>query len=393
MGGEAFVDGVVMREKKDKLSRVCDEMLQGIREFDVKKMSSLSLQEKIQEILKNSALDVNNFKILQKDEFLRGFIGHDLGNIASVVLGNSQVVGLGFDDDRKEERIELIFKYWPRYSLIIEDICLRGIDEKKIDKKYFHEFDAEPIIESMVLLEKGLHDKIADKIFRINNKEKLGRSPATNIISTDHRKIDVSVCLRGLKFPEAEEMANLIGSELQGVPGAVINDVNNIVRNAAGEYLKRDAKGKPILDQDGNPIEIGAENIDVSIFKEDDFVVFRVVDDGKGMPQDYLSEGSKNNIFVRGNSGRGSSGCGLADMPARLESMGSHLRVLTFERDVQDSQPAFFDSNNMNNASSLEELSNRDHKLREERSRISEQIGFVPSTVFEIRIPIVVNNF
>lgn len=387
MRGEAFVE----TKEREKVMHVCNEMLQGIRNFDVDSLREKTLQECISEILKNSALKADNYDVLNKDGLLKKFIGHDLNNMANIILGYREALYSSKTERAKERAAEMILKYWQRFSLIMEDICLRGIDNHSVDKKYFRKFDFVALEESMDLLEQSLRDKLKDKRFNISNIKELSKSSASHIVSPSRKKLDISIKLdeERLDFPKSNDYSDLENVNISVAPGVVVNALNNIIRNAAGEYIRVGESGKPILDEQGNPEEIGAELINVSIFKEENYVIFRVVDDGKGMTPDYLTEGTKTNIFAEGRSHRQSSGYGLTNMQQRLGSMGVNLRVLSFAREVGKVRPALFESDHSDAVEGKQEdRDNLDDILQNERMKVARKVGFAPSTIFEIKIPI-----
>ncbi len=380
MSGEAFVD-TREEERKEKVKQVCREMLRAIRDFDPKKLAGSPLQRQIDAILANPAIDFTNYKILSKDALLGKFMGHDLDNTANNVLLNREVTRENESENEKRRSVGVILKYWPHYSSIMEDICLRGLDNRKIDKEHLREFNFATFSELLA----GFKGNMREKMFAKS-------SETASLVSN---RLDISKKLKELTFLNSVDPAKIAGEKCCVVPGVVINALYNIVRNAAGEYLKMDAEGKIILDESGVPTELGAERVNVSVYKEGKFIVFRVVDNGKGMTPDYLEEGAPKNIFAEGRSHRGSSGYGLTNMPQRLKSMGAHLRVLTWQRDNPSAPSALFDSmeTDIGGSDSVEKPARGAKEwvdlMWKERVKVAQQVGFAPSTIFEIRIPII----
>ena len=410
------------REKKS-IEIICRGLLQEIRDIsavdfvDCDLDDQESLQRVVDKILSSPIFDERVYGgIKEASPYLKKFMGHDLGNLAMVVIGNTQLLQEKKLGKYNKHAVQNIMRQWPVFSLIMEDICLRGVSKRKVDKEYFRDFDLASMNDAIGGTKKIILEKLKMKKWRLQNADLLGKSAAAHMVGLGGDRVDVSVNLEEVSLPDMDitHLPVMENEELVGAPGAIVNAVCNIMRNAAGEYLKSVKSGS-----DGKATEFeeaGAEHVAVEAdIREDDegnrYVVFTVVDDGKGMSADYLQEGTKKNIFQEGRSHRESSGYGLTNLPGRLHSMQAKLRVWSMERDKETPLPAFFDSSGAlenkwrqeveeeslgkktTEADILAEIARRrDEWILEQRALVGEKVGFTPSTVFELWGPRVIEK-
>jgi len=395
------IGGEVEVVEKNEVRQTCVQILEGIRNFDVEVAKEMSVKDFIELIQNNPALNIDNYKILRNDPYLgmvkrkEGFIGHDLGNLAALMVSYCEVIkssgSKGKNDSAKNLMHEML-KIWPRYSLILQDICLRGIDREAVPKEYLENFNSKAAQETLDSLVDRIKEKKEQKDFRNSNYLPLVGHPASHLVVEESSKLDVSADLQRLEIVGEENMYLRPGETTSVSTGVVINGISNILRNAAGEYARLDEKDVQMYNNEGLPMEKGAKNVVLKISREigesGEELVFRVVDDGKGMTPLYLDSKSDKYIFRENRSHRQSSGFGLTNMPERFKSMGVKLYVWTVERDTPDKKQSFLDSELIGQESSVEIRKKEAKKIKKERKDFSNEFNFSPSTVFEIRIPI-----
>lgn len=102
------------------------------------------------------------------------------------------------------------------------------------------------------------------------------------------------------------------GEEVRTSQGAVFNLLFNVIRNAAR-------------------ISVDADTVNLIISRGKDDLIFRVVDNGKGMAPELIDPTNEKNTF-RGISYSGSTGIGLRNLPERLRALGATLAVTTRQR-------------------------------------------------------------
>ncbi|MBU0546332.1 hypothetical protein KKA13_03705 [Patescibacteria group bacterium] len=403
-------------KEKKSIEIICRGILNDIREFSAIDFANFNPDDRegvdrlIGKILSSPVFDAAVYRDLKEDSpYLCKFMGHDLGNLATVTTGNVGSLRKKESTEGKIRILENVIQSWPAYSLILEDICLRGLDKRYIDKKFYRDFSIEGLDAALDYVRKRIEANLEIKKYRSEKSEVLKKSPASHLVSGRERA-DVSILLKRVCIPTGGRLALESNEKLIGVPGVIVNAVCNITRNAAGEYIKQ------IVNENGEVIgeeENGAKNVVVEqMIREDEewqrYIVFRIIDDGRGMSPDYLQPGTKNYIFFDGRSHRFSSGYGLTNMPDRLHSTEAKLRVWTFERDKEASKPAFYDSSGAMERAWLEEATKkvgmaegdiraeatrlREEWITKERVELEEQLGFRPSTVFEVWGPKILEN-
>lgn len=155
--------------------------------------------------------------------------------------------------------------------------------------------------------------------------------------------------------PGTSKAVNTIGpnEEVQTVRGTVINAIANMIRNARKEA-------------------VNAPHLSVTTTREGDELVYRVIDDGKGMAKEQLNPANLEQfIFRKGVSGTGSTGLGLAGLHTRIESIGGRMTVMTRQRDSGSDEFVTYVSSGEGGEWPKED-----------------GMRFRPSTIFEIRLPI-----
>lgn len=391
--------------EKKEVKQICLQVLEGIKSFDINAAKEMSIKDFVELITDNAALNIENYKILRDDPYLgmvhgkERFIGHDLGNLAALMISYCEVIKSAVSKGKHgsvKNLIQEMLKIWPRYSLILHDICLRGVDRESVPKEYLGKFDSKAALETLASLVDRVKEKMRQKDFRNKNYLSLAGHPAAHLVVEANAKLDVSVDLQRLEIIGEENMILDSDEDTNVSTGVIVNGISNIVRNASGEYLRTDEKGNQMYDDGGLPMEKGAKNVVLKIFRESgefgEELVFRVVDDGKGMIPDYLNPQNENYIFREGRSHRHSSGFGLTNMPERFKSMDVKLNVWTVERDIPEKQISFFDSDLPGEESMKDVRLKQMKKINKDRRSLGNELNFVPSTVFEIRIPIIKKN-
>ncbi len=363
--------------KENEVREACISILQGVKELNIPLLMTLSGQELYGKLAKNPLCIRKYYDLLSKNEVLKKYIGHDLNNLATGIYPILELYSIRPND----KNIKEIFKRLSRFAYIMEDICLRGIDEKDVDNRHNRPFEIEDIGETLDLLIGGINDKISVKKTSLAN----GRYRYLD----EDTKIDVSSRLEKIPRLDFTNVKLLVGEHLHGVPGVFINALSNTVRNAAGEFLKKNEVGE--VEMVSNlPIEVGAEHVKVTANKKKfdgkECISFKVTDDGVGMPQSYLDPNSENFIFRFGRSHRLSSGYGLTNMPERLESMGTKMTVWTIKKD--SGKVSLYDNSGYPKKEAQDRDITESDWLAEQKEMIEKQVGFKPSTVFEFLLPI-----
>lgn len=334
------------RIEKAEIKKMALRMLGEIREF---LSPGQDLRAQIERIMDSEVLNFDNYQALVAFEQAQGrhFIGHDLKNTASTVLGRVQMWHSPRSAEREKKELPILSDGGWRlktYLLVMEDILLRLVDDDRIAPKYQRPIVFQDILEAVTGL-KEEKDKLQNKY-----------GDGGEWLEIRNEGVD-------LKDDEG----------LYGCPGLVANGLLNIIRNA------REA-------------EIGAKRVILEVKREGVEVAVRVIDDGRGMSSEHLDEKSKNNVFLLGRSHRKSSGYGLANMPSRMDSTDTLLTVATFLQPqkypidrpesalVQDSF-SFYQNQQSDEEQTAE-------KWTEWRQEVRENYGFLPSTMFELRLPI-----
>jgi len=391
-------------EQKD-VRKVCSDVLEGIKNFDVEVAKTAPWEDFQTMIKSNPALNAEKYTILSEDPYLgkdenkrQRFVGHDLHNLAGVMFAYQNLAIREVGNQKSQENIRRgLLKNWPRYSLILQDICLPGISRETVPEEYLGDFDSKATRSTLNLLVEGLEhkSKIKKETNRSYTHKRLDSDPVQHLVTEEGSKVYISVDLQRLEII-GEEVLLLNENEKTSVStGVIINAISNITRNAVGEFPRLDEFGEQMYGEDGLPLERGAKNVILKISRETgesgEELVFRVIDDGKGMSAEYLNPQDENYIFQEGESHRSSSGLGLTNMPERMASMGVKLNVWTRERDTSERKRSFFsnefvgdDREDNKSIKQKEGLA----KIQKDIKSLEDELHFTPSTVFEIRIPI-----
>lgn len=261
------------------------------------------------------------------EKYLAKFVGHDLRNEAGILIGYMDMLR----NPESDEYIFWILKKIPFYCYVGEDILLRGLDKEKVPVEYKNHLEF-------------------DLTFTENILRCLQKNNAVSGLVKEKLNISILDEAGGVK----ENFLELIKSDeyVDANPGPVVNAVNNLIRNAADE-------------------EIGARNINLVVSRESDNLVFKVSDNGIGMPPSYLDSEHKDFVLRHGRTHRvEGTGYGLTAMHTRLDSMDVELNIVSRNLKTKD--------DNEGKVSAYSNSSENENKM--------DLKDF--NTIFEIKVPI-----
>ncbi len=248
-------------------------------------------------------LDGDVYYDLLKDENLKGYFDHDLGNVSERILTNIEILsgmnGRRFTDDHLN-LLSAIEKNWPYYSLVMEDILSRKLEQEASFNRKPKEVDMVFVDRALSGFKKELSSKAVSptKYERESSKDKSEKVQPVGRIDS----------LKGV----------LSNDEYVDVPGSlVINSIFNVLRNGCAIYVDAREGG-----------------VNLFVEKQGTDLVIRVVDNGIGLSGNQLDPENEKFIFNEGKqkSERGSTGLGLADLDKRMEKAGGMLRVASRKR-------------------------------------------------------------
>ncbi|MFA7245374.1 MAG: ATP-binding protein [Candidatus Magasanikbacteria bacterium] len=295
--------GVEKKEKKesDLLAQKYIESLDVINEFVLKKEITFSIEE-LFTLSRHIDSIFRAIDLIRKNQDLDKHRLHDLNNIGTGFVGFLALLKSDLakgDYSAVSEDLELLSEYrsdWFRFYVALKDALLRQLFMSGQEYEMKYNFDLEVI--------KNVLDFFVEKEI-VKLKQKNSGSNSYEGIEKRRLQIDVDwdVLYRQLE-----------GKQIKGDIAVVGNTILNELRNS----LKKN-------------IEVAGENteIDVDIFVEDNDLVIRVSDTGKGMEFRHLDPKDADCIFKKGSSSTGSSGLGLADLHIRLAQMGVEIVILS----------------------------------------------------------------
>ncbi len=289
------------------------------------------------------------FNFLRSNEESIARCQHDLGAIANGVEGNLSLI-LDYVHEGDEINFELLknlLYVWDRYFVVVEDMLLRMVSKEKISSEFQTGTDVDAL--------KGVDDYF-------NTRELESIRVFSTKAGSAYKKIN------GIQI-------NLVSNEVWGNLNMELKDkkiggnsglVGNFVLNALRNALKD---------------RVEATTVTQAVEIKGDWLVIRIVDNGKGIRPKFLQKGYKEideitgkekeiYIFHEGASGTGSTGKGLADFDTRLASVGGELYVST--KTVSDGMIRFQYGSTIEKANEVEFDESLEH-----------------GTVFEIRLPII----
>lgn len=269
--------------------------------------------------------------------------GHDLNNIATPLLGSVDMLFSAKNRDKEgiKRNLQRIHKWVLPYIYVLEDLLSR---------------DKDGVIRTDV---KGRNMDVKSVLVGVETLREGGVA---------HRR--TKKILRPTEIPDGLIKED---EEVLTVPGVISNALMNMVRNSCKD-------------------RINASDIQLFCLRDGNELVFRVIDDGRGMRKQHLTRGyvkhynetaedapftdELNSGFIFGggekNSGTKSTGLGLSGLDKRIASLGGVLRVASkrqFENGETGEQINF-----------TTEVG--DKKLAPIK------LGDADSTIFEIRLPI-----
>jgi len=244
---------------------------------------------------------------------------HDLKNITQRVFASFTILNkfisnniFGITTEDKAMFFDVLFllrENWYRFYVAFKDILLKALSESIV-----------PIENQGSLLDINVLKKV---FYFFSSSELPGLLKEAEIYKRagqfssyqgiQDRKVNMDVDWDVLS-------EHLVGKKIKGDTAVVTNFVLNALRNSL----------KKRIEVEGEHTELRLQ-----IFVENDELVIKVEDTGKGMEDKHLNPDSKDFIFLSGNSWTGSTGLGLSYINTRLASMGVELRV--FSRRVAES--------------------------------------------------------
>lgn len=229
---------------------------------------------------------------LQYDQQLNHLVEHDLGNLATPAVSariDLSFVKEGEDDNEGLTRIHRTLTHAMEsmlsYSFILEDLLLRkcGRADGGLVSQSRRELDWKDVLDAVgILKESGAVDGLVKRKLRIevNNPTELVKS----------------------------------NESVETIPGVIVNSVFNIIRNGS---------------KDG----VGAKKVVFSIVRDNDDLVFKVVNDGKAMERGKIDKSNKEGAIYYGHSYTNGTGLGLGGILDRMEMAGAELDVQSQEND------------------------------------------------------------
>jgi signal transduction histidine kinase len=248
-------------------------------------------------------LDGDAYYDLLKDEDFKEYFDHDLKNISGKILTIIEILsemnGRRFSGDNFNLLLA-VEENWPYYSLVMEDILTRKLEQEPSFKRKPKEVD-------MVFVDRALSGFKKDLSSKAVSPTKYERESSKD----ESKKVQPVGTINSLK-------GVLSNDEYVDVPGSlIINSIFNVLRNGCAIHV--DARE-------------GGVNLSVKKLGTD--LVIRVVDNGIGLSGNQLDPENEKFIFNKGKqkSRRGSTGLGLAHLDKRMERGGGMIRVASRKR-------------------------------------------------------------
>ncbi|HBU07505.1 MAG TPA: hypothetical protein DEB09_05490 [Candidatus Magasanikbacteria bacterium] len=300
---------------------------------------------------------------------IRNYFGHDLQTVANNLSGYSTFVAEATTEKDAKDDLLKFLPLWERYTVAMEDVLLKGLSKQEVLEVFCTGGVDLGVLQKAV---EYLVGRERDSLIKYGDREIGERKKYGNL-----KKINLDV------RQDLGQLENrLKGKKIKGNTGAIGNFILNEFRN---DFQDRIDASKVIL-------EIGEENNEL---------VIRIIDNGKGMNPEHLDrmhslngtlisrktregvltekKGKSSCIFEEGASGDindreelKSSGLGVANFDYRIKSMGGKLRVYSIRRETGKVA-----SYVQKKGQKTDDLANK---------MIFE--GFSSGTVFEIRLPI-----
>ncbi|MBU2542574.1 hypothetical protein KJ785_03375 [Patescibacteria group bacterium] len=263
-----------IKKFEEELIPLIDDFFSSESEDDFKKIQSL--------LGDLDFLGSESYLKLSKQEQDPQFI-HDLTFFASPTNGfrNLLLLDNEFDLEKIKKQLKFFYENSLPYSMIMEGLLSRDKND-------------------------NIRDGVKRRVVNLENMSTclsvLSESGAMKFLIKEK-----------FKFKEIDPRSLLQeDEEVITVPGVIVNSLMNMVRNSCAERSV-------------------ATIVEVDVEREGDLIVFRVIDNGKGMAQQHLEKGHSDAgyIFDKGkkSSGTGSTGLGLANLDKRITSLDGILRV------------------------------------------------------------------
>lgn len=251
-------------------------------------------------------------------------------------------------NDMSKRGLKVFYTVLNRWYVSVEDLLLRGIDNKEVAKDNVVPMDFSKMFDVFDHFKKeGIGDIIVDEGERV---DKGSLSPENRQYSQINDKEFI------IEFSEDELKKQLAGRKVMGNDGLVDNLLLNMSRNGLKDQME-------------------AKNVYFSAFVEGGELVLRIMDDGKGISKDFIDPSNPKCIFNKGVSGTGSTGLGLSDVNTRVPSVGGELRLASQRRG----------ENYVTTFSTTNDLSEDYLKKINQNRPVDKKI----MTVFEIRLKLV----
>lgn len=258
---------------------------------------------------------------------------HDLNNFSSGLFG---IVELLREDLGTLEDIKTVYDNWSGFAMALEDVLLH---EQKLETKE-EQVNQRPL--DLVFLMAGINQLITSgavggRVKKLFGQQKL--PDLSGILKTDE--------------------------QIMTQPAVVSNFLFNDFRNASSD----------------NGEEKKASQLNFDVVRDDNELIFRVIDNGRGMSAQQLDPNNPKYIFGKGeqSSGSGSTGIGIAEAPERLNQFANaQLRVWSRPKGDMNAPYNTFPPDSGINIPVLE--------MKE--SDPNNPAASVVSTIFELRLPI-----
>lgn len=220
------------------------------------------------------------------DKQLHHLVGHDLGNLATPAVSAKMDFSSVKDDEdavsnltKIHHTLTNVMEHMLSYSFVLEDLLLRkcGSADSDLVSQSRRELDWKDVLDAVsVLKESGAVEGL------VKRKSRIEVSNPTELVKSDER--------------------------VETIPGIVVNSVFNIIRNGS---------------KDG----VGAKRVIFSIVRDNDCLVFKIVNDGKVMEREKIDRSNKEEAIYYGHSYTNGTGLGLGGILDRMDMAGAELNV------------------------------------------------------------------
>jgi len=241
------------------------------------------------------------YQFLLCDKVLKDAVNHDLNDkIVFPLIGYHDIfLAVKNQPEKKVSKEEMkkhairLLNYGLPFIFVAEDLIIRRLT---INKKNTGESALVTALsdKDMQLAEKSLRAcKIIDLFSALR---------ANGVYKDDHQKVDLSHASKNIELADDEK--------IKIIPGMIINAVYNIARNGIKPRGERTA-----------------QKAFISMDREGDEVVFRVSNDGAGLPKERIVKDNREENIFAGKSTEQGQGWGVRGLPDRMTMAGANFKV------------------------------------------------------------------